>query len=181
MERNASDSMNTGGTGTGGMGAGGTGGFGQDQGGSTGGSLGGATGTGGTSAGEMASNVASEASNRFQQGKEAVTDKLGQLKGKAGDLKSTLADRLEAGANSLRERGQSGQLAGATGAAGVGVSDDQMQKLSGTAANALQSTATFLREGDLQASIEEQVRTNPGRTLLIALGVGYMLGKALRR
>jgi hypothetical protein len=189
MERNASDSMNTGGTGTGGMGAGGTGGFGQDQGGSTGGSLGGgmggslggATGTGGTSAGEMASNVASEASNRFQQGKEAMTDKLGQLKGKAGDLKSTLADRLEAGANSLRERGQSGQLAGATGAAGVGVSDDQMQKLSGTAANALQSTATFLREGDLQASIEEQVRTNPGRTLLIALGVGYMLGKALRR
>ena len=174
MERNASDSMNTGGTGVGSAGAGstgGTGGFGQEQGGST----------GGTSASEMASNVASDASNRFQQGKEAVTDKLGALKGKASDLKSTLADRLEAGANTLRDRGQSGQLAGATGAATVGVSDDQLQKLSGTAANAMQSTATFLREGDLQASIEEQVRTNPGRTLLIALGVGYMLGKALRR
>ena len=185
MERNASDSMNTGGTS-------GVGGFGQDQGGMAGGtgSLGGGTtglgtstgGMGGSAFGETAGDGgATDATSRFQQGKEAVTDKLGQLKGRAGDLKSTLADRLEAGANSLRERGQSGQLAGATGAGSVGVSDDQLQKLSGTAANAMQSTATFLREGDLQASIEEQVRTNPGRTLLIALGVGYMLGKALRR
>ena len=121
--------------------------------------------------------------DRLQQGREAVTEKLGQVREKASGLKSTLADKLEAGANTLREKGQSGQLAGAMGGAGAtaGVSDERMQQLSGSAANALQSTATFLREGDLQASIEEQVRTNPGRTLLIALGVGYMLGKALRR
>ena len=45
----------------------------------------------------------------------------------------------------------------------------------------MQKTADFLRSGDMRGSIEEQVRTNPGRTLLIALGVGYALGKALRR
>ena len=176
MERNPNDSMstNTGGTGMdGGSSAfgtsGSTSGFGQEQGGTS----------GGASAGASAGT--SGMTDRLQQGKEAVTDKLGQVREKASDLKSTLADKLEAGANSLRERGQSGQLAGAMGGATAGVSDERMQQLSGSAANALQSTATFLREGDLQQSIEEQVRTNPGRTLLIALGVGYMLGKALRR
>ena len=143
------------------------------MGGSTGGSMGGAMGGSTGGSGGM--------TDRLQQGREVVTDKLGQVRDKAGNLKATLADKLEAGANSLRERGQSGQLAGAMGGATAGVSDERMQQLSGTAANALQSTATFLREGDLQGSIEEQVRTNPGRTLLIALGVGYMLGKALRR
>ncbi len=33
---------------------------------------------------------------------------------------------------------------------------------------------------DLKATIENQVRTNPARTLFIAVGVGYLLGKALR-
>ena len=39
----------------------------------------------------------------------------------------------------------------------------------------------WLREGDLRATIETQVREHPGRTLLIALGVGYMLGKTFRK
>ena len=39
----------------------------------------------------------------------------------------------------------------------------------------------FLRIGDVKEMLEEQVRTNPARTLLIALGVGYLLGKAIRR
>jgi hypothetical protein len=33
----------------------------------------------------------------------------------------------------------------------------------------------------MKEMLEEQVRTNPARTLLIALGVGYLLGKAIRR
>ena len=188
MERNASDGMNTGGT-DGGFGTGGstgatgatgatTGGFGQEQGG-TGMGAGGSTGD----MGGRLQQGKEAVTEKLSQGKDAMADKFSQVKDKASGLKSTLADKLEAGANTLREKGQSGQLAGAMGGAGAtaGVSDERMQQLSGSAANALQSTATFLREGDLQASIEEQVRTNPGRTLLIALGVGYMLGKALRR
>ena len=41
-------------------------------------------------------------------------------------------------------------------------------------------TADWLRNGDLKGDIEHQVKENPGRTLLIALGVGYLLGKAFR-
>src|SRR5688572_32119098 len=33
---------------------------------------------------------------------------------------------------------------------------------------------------DVRADIERQVRDNPGRTLLIALAVGFVLGKAFR-
>jgi hypothetical protein len=46
----------------------------------------------------------------------------------------------------------------------------------------MEKTASFLRgEGDLKSAVEEQVRTAPGRTLLIAVGLGYVLGKAIRR
>jgi hypothetical protein len=55
-----------------------------------------------------------------------------------------------------------------------------VQKLASTGADVMQKSAEFLRNGDLRGSIEEQVRTNPGRTLLIAVGVGYALGKMLR-
>jgi hypothetical protein len=56
-----------------------------------------------------------------------------------------------------------------------------VQRLAGPAADAMEKTADFLRNGDLRDALEEQVRTNPARTLLIALGVGYLLGKAVRR
>jgi hypothetical protein len=57
-----------------------------------------------------------------------------------------------------------------------------MNKYAAPAAVAMERTAEFLRgEGDLRGAVEEQVRTNPGRTLLIALGLGYVLGKAIRR
>lgn len=130
------------------------------------------------------------ASDRLGQAKDMASERLGQAKEKATQLKATLADRLESGANALRERAQSGangggaQLAGA-GAAGGTVSglldSDQVQRLAGPAADAMQKTADFLRDGDMREALEEQVRTNPARTLLIALGVGYVLGKALRR
>jgi hypothetical protein len=48
-------------------------------------------------------------------------------------------------------------------------------------AGGLQGTADFLREGDLQASVEKQVREHPARTLLVAAGLGYLIGKALKK
>lgn len=44
-------------------------------------------------------------------------------------------------------------------------------------------TAEWLRTADVasvKAELEQQVRTKPGRALLIALGVGYVLGRLLR-
>lgn len=200
MERNTSDDAissgaSTLGTGTDSFSAAGTG-SGQDavtgaygeQTSGTAGMSGGST-VGSTDGDSDAGPLAS-AQDRLGQAKDAAAERLGQVKERATALKATLADKLDAGAQSLRDRqttsGSGGpQLAGATagssgGAAGL-LDSDQVQRLAGPAADAMEKTADFLRNGDVKQAIEEQVRTNPARTLLIALGVGYVLGKALRR
>ena len=182
MERNANEGIGAGSAGQGGAGSesfGGTpGGFDQRS-----------TGASGSGAGSQGSDFggaggvagdADQVAGRFKQGKEAMSEKLGQAREKAGELKMTLADKLEAGAEKLRQRGQSGLYASA-GAGGAVASDGRMAELGGTLADGLQGTADFLRDGDLKESIEKQVKEHPGRTLLIALGVGYVLGKAFRR
>ena len=117
--------------------------------------------------------------DRLNQAKGMASERLGQVREKAGELKTTLADKLEAGATSLRSQGGP-QLAGVGADGSAAAANDPMARLSGPAADAMQKTAEFLRDGDLKATIENQVRTNPARTLLIAVGVGYLLGKALR-
>jgi hypothetical protein len=192
MERNddlmnSSTTGNVGGfdAGTGSMGA--TGGL---------GATGGTATAGSTLADDASAGTASAkstAADRFGQAKSAAADKLGalkekasnlNLKEKASNLNATLADRLEAGANKLRQSGQgaaTGEPAADGGAGSLALSDNQqLSNLGNKAADALQASATFLREGDLKQSIEQQVRTNPARTLLVAVGVGYVLGKALR-
>lgn len=136
--------------------------------------------------GDKASSTLNEAKDKaastLNDVKGQAADRLGQVRDQAGQLKNTVADKLDQGAQALRQQaqGQGGgqQLAGAAG--GV-VSADQVQRLAAPAANAMEKTADFLRSGDLRGAVEDQVRTNPGRTLLIALGLGYVLGKAIRR
>ena len=150
-------------------------------------------GVGSTGAG-MAGNTAPTSGRDFEiagttpvststteRAKGTVDDKLGRVKDKARELESKLADRLDAGADKLRQRSQSAALAGATGTADVSVTSNQrMNQMQDSVARGMNASADWLRNGDLKADIEKQVRDNPGRTLLIALGVGYLLGKAFR-
>jgi hypothetical protein len=120
--------------------------------------------------------------SKVDQAKTGVQNKLGQAKEKARELQSTLADRLDAGAEKLRQRNQNATLATASGTdSSVGVaSDDRMAQVNDSVARGMHKSADWLRNGDLKTDIERQVRDNPGRTLLIALGVGYLLGRAFR-
>ena len=118
--------------------------------------------------------------NKADQAKAAVQDKFSQVKDKARELQSTLADRLDAGADKLRQR-KSTTLAGATeGGTATATADNRMANVQDSVARGMNKSADWLRNGDLKADIERQVRENPGRTLLIALGLGYVLGKAFR-
>ena len=121
-------------------------------------------------------------SHRADQLKANAQDKFNQLRDKTRNLQSTLADRLDEGAEKLRNRTStsSATLAGATGEGSVAVSADDRAKMQESVARGMQKSADWLRNGDLKADIEHQVRENPGRTLLVALGVGYLLGKAFR-
>jgi hypothetical protein len=48
----------------------------------------------------------------------------------------------------------------------------------------MQSSAEWLRDADLEKlkqGVEQQVKEHPARSLLVALGAGYLIGKVLRR
>lgn len=121
-----------------------------------------------------------QAKDKLGQAREAVGSGLGTVKEKASNLSATLADKLEAGAEKLRQRQQGGANMAYAGGA-TAASDDRMSAVNNQLAGGLQGAADWLRDGDLRATVEQQVRENPGRTLLIALGVGYLLGKAFRK
>ena len=193
MERNANDTFGT--TGDQGANTGSTGSFGGTSGttgttgttGGIGGSVGGAGMEGSTgfgtsgNTGGMGTGESSGGTGRLEQAKNTVQDKFGQVKEKSRNLQASLADKLDAGADKLRQRSQNAPYAAVgTGDATAGVSDERAAQVQDSVARGLSKSADWLRNGDLQQDIERQVRDNPGRTLLIALGVGYLLGKAFR-
>jgi hypothetical protein len=158
------------------------------------GDFGGASGVGGsfgatgsTAGGELggAGGVADRAKDVAGGAKERLSDVGSTVRDRAGQAKNSLADALEAGADRLRNRsGQ--QLASTTGYGDASVTTDggRVAELGERVAGGLQSSANWLREADLDGlrqGVERQVKENPGRTLLIAVGLGYLLGKAFRR
>ena len=103
------------------------------------------------------------------------------VKEKASGLPAMLADGLQAGAEALRQRRASGEVAGSS----VAISNDPtIAAVTDTLASGMQSSADWLRDADidkLKEGVEKQVKEHPARTLLVALGAGYLIGKAFRR
>src|SRR5688500_17811028 len=188
MERNPNEGNQSGQSGSGTSGYGASSGAGGSVGGESFGSAG-STGTSGSTGssdtGGSAYGSTGTAESKTHQAKDAAADKFGKAKEKAGELKASLADKLEAGAEKLRQRNQSGSYAGSTGSGSAAIAtDDRMADVSNKVAGGLQASADWIREADLDSmktGIETQVKEHPGRTLLIAAGIGYLLGKAFRR
>jgi len=104
------------------------------------------------------------------------------VKDKAAGLPAMLADGLEAGAKALKQRQPAG--AGADGSSVSVQNDSSIAAVTETLASGMQSSADWLRDADfdqMKAGVEKQVKEHPARSLLIALGAGYLIGKALRR
>ena len=111
-------------------------------------------------------------------------------------VREKLADVLQSGAEKLRERGARGgtgegdtssaTFTGVTGGGTVAVETDAGTGVQVTdrVAGGMDAAASWLRDADidgLKHGIERQVKEHPARTLLIAAGVGYLLGRAFRR
>ena len=209
MERNTNDSFgnqNPGEASTG-AGFGGTGGTGSQAGsqgtnasgtGGFGGSASGSSGTGGYAGSADASfsrdtsidsGVADRARNAMGTAQEKLADAGSSVREKAGTLKNSLADALESGAEKLRQQAAgAGQTAGAAATGeSVGMVADQPNRvtdMSNQVAGGLQGAADWLRDADLdglKSGLERQVKEHPGRTLAVAVGLGYLLGKAIRK
>ena len=105
---------------------------------------------------------------------------------RVGTAKDKLANALESGAERLRERGHgSATLTGATaeGTPTAVQGDGRVAQVSDRVAGGMEATADWLRTADidsLKSGIEGQVKEHPGRTLLIAVGLGYLIGRAFR-
>ena len=168
---------------------------------STGNSTTGSYGSPGTSSAGSASStfdrdVSGEASGLADRAKSAastagdkLTDVGSSVREKAGSLKNSLADALESGAEKLRAQSAgSGQMASASAADGsTAMVTDETNRLAQTGnqlAGGMQASADWLREADLdgfKAGIERQVKEHPARSLAVAVGLGYLLGKAFRK
>jgi len=106
---------------------------------------------------------------------------VSSVKGKAAAIPSMLADGLEAGAEALRQRRPSPSPDGSALAV---TSDPSIGAVTDTLATGMQSSADWLRDADmdkLKQGVERQVKEHPARSLLVALGAGYLIGKVLRR
>jgi hypothetical protein len=116
--------------------------------------------------------------------RDKLADVGGTVRDRASTLKDSLADALDSGADRIRHRESGGvALAGESGA-GVVRRDERLGQMPDKVAGGMHATASWLREADLdnlKTGIETQVKEHPGRTLLIAVGLGYLLGKAFRK
>jgi hypothetical protein len=92
-----------------------------------------------------------------------------------------LADGLQAGAEALRQR----RASTSTGSSVTALSNDPaIAAVTDSLATGMQSSAEWLRDADmdkLKEGVEKQVKEHPARTLFVALGAGFLLGKVLRR
>lgn len=134
--------------------------------------------TSGTMGRESLGGGSSRLERRADEAKDSAKEKLNVTKEKAFQLKATLADKLEQGAGKLREK------ASTTQATEMGAeADAKARKTSEKVAAGMENTAGWLRSTDvdsMKSGLESQVRSNPGRTLLVALGVGYVVGRLIR-
>lgn len=193
MERNANDTFGSGNTGESNPGS-----FGSGSGSTgAGSSFGAGSSTGGSSTSDAsfsrdsstdASGLADKAKSAASTAGDKLADVGSQVRDRAGSLKNSLADALESGAEKLRNRGAGGgQIAGASATGGTAdmVADgSRVTEATNQLAGGLQASADWLRDADLdglKSGIERQVKEHPGRSLAVAVGVGYLLGKAFRK
>jgi hypothetical protein len=128
-------------------------------------------------------NLKDRARGAIGTANERLADVGSTVREKAGSMKNKLANALESGAERLRGN-SAGNLAGATTAGTTAIEGDgRLSQVSERVAGGMEATADWLRDADIdgiKTGIERQVKEHPGRTLLIAAGLGYLIGRAFR-
>jgi len=113
--------------------------------------------------------------------KERADGALEAVHGRVGDLQATVADALDSGAETIRQR--VGLARGRSPAVRRGTRS-RLTSAGDAVAGSLEQSAYWLREndiGDLGALLQQQLRDRPGRTALIALCVGILIGRSSKR
>ena len=126
--------------------------------------------TGSTSSGTGGTGTAA----RMQQ---TVTDKANEAKQKIEEFGRKTADQIDAQrepvANTLKRT-----------ASALHAQGENAASVAHTTADKLESTADYLRSNDLKAmmsDVQDLARRYPGQTLAAAVGLGFLLGRLIRR
>jgi len=101
------------------------------------------------------------------------------VRDRAVHVKSQLADKLETSAGRLRQRATDTRKLDDAFA----TTKQRVAETSDRVATGMERSADWLRNTNMtsfQEGLERQVRQNPGRTLLIAGAIGYLLGRAFK-
>jgi hypothetical protein len=101
------------------------------------------------------------------------------VRGKTGNVQATLADTLQTGAEAIRDH-----VASAATVSDSEGAQSRVASAGDAVAGALERSAFWLRENDLTdlgALVGRQLKEHPGRTALLALGVGVLIGRASKR
>jgi ElaB/YqjD/DUF883 family membrane-anchored ribosome-binding protein len=132
----------------------------------------------GTSSGDMADSLSDTAqsvkdkvADAASTAKQKVSDAGRQATDKIDEKRGPAADTLESAAATIHEKAE--DLPGGETVKGVAHS----------AAEKLEATAGYIREHDVRAmlsDVEEIVKRNPGPSLLIAVAIGFLIGRAFR-
>ena len=111
---------------------------------------------------KKAEEAAEESADRLGQARAVVNEKLGVAKEKLSEVSSVAGQKLkEVGG----QAGQASQVAKDKTVEGLKQGYDRVRK-------------DF---DDLNADVNTYVRDNPGRSVLIAAGIGFVLGMLVRR
>lgn len=112
-----------------------------------------------------------------------VYDKLEEtaatLSERAVQLKTQLADKLATGASTIRQR--SSDTAKLDDA--IATTKEKVAGAGDRVASGMEKSAEWLRDTNMSTikqGLARQVKENPGRTLLIAGAIGYLLGRAFK-
>lgn len=103
--------------------------------------------------------------------KQKVSDVSRQATDRIDDKRGPAADALHSAASTIHEKAE--QLPGG----------ETVRSVAHSAAEKLESTAGYIREHDVRSmmsDVEEMVKRNPGPSLLIAVAVGFLIGRAFR-
>ena len=112
-----------------------------------------------------------------------VYDKLEEtadtLSERAVQLKTQLADKLETGASKIRQRASdTAKIDDA-----IATTKEKVADAGDRVASGMEKSAEWLRDTNMSTikqGLARQVKENPGRTLLLAGAIGYLLGRAFK-
>src|ERR1051326_5931747 len=112
--------------------------------------------------------------------KDTITDTANKAAEKSKELGRTAVNKIEetrtSAANSLQSAATTLHQKAATGVQAAG-------NMAHPAADKLETVAGYMRDHDtkqMMADVEEIVKKNPGRSLLLAVALGCLVGRAVR-